>query len=220
MMVLGNFLRWQKVYAHILGLCRVNFQFYPDHFLVLACIAYNIVVLWESTYLSSISSPAANIHFQMCGPYYQHQGWTILMMFILTTNTIMIWLYYLMNTMHFMACLIWYGYNTIWQKMYHNCIWTALVVLHYKLLQKKIVREPQRGEADNNFEMLMCAHKIMCLPTIKGLSKFESYKFYQSLYTMAWSGNPHAEIWLIDGQSKAFYPVSVTRLLHGHYLKN
>ena len=105
MMVLGNFLRWQKVYAHILGLCRVNFQFYPDHFLVLACIAYNIVVLWESTYLSSISSPAANIHFQMCGPYYQHQGWTILMMFILTANTIMIWL-------NIDTYWIWYDYIT------------------------------------------------------------------------------------------------------------
>ena len=32
--------------------------------------------------------------------------------------------------------------------------------------------------------------------------------------------NPHAEIWLIDGQSNAFYPVSVTGLLHVHYLKN
>ena len=80
MVVLGNFLRWQKVYAHIQDLCRVNFQQYlihsfdPDHFLVLACIAYDIVVLWESTYLSSTSSPAANMHSQMCGPYYRIKG--------------------------------------------------------------------------------------------------------------------------------------------------
>jgi len=33
------------------------------------------------------------------------------------------------------------------------------------------------------------------------------------------SGNVRAEIWLIDGQSNAFYPVSVTRLLH-QYFKN
>ena len=26
----------------------------------------------------------------------------------------------------FMACSIWYNYNTISQKMYHNCIWTVL----------------------------------------------------------------------------------------------
>ena len=34
------------------------------------------------------------------------------------------------------------------------------------------------------------------------------------------SGNVRAEIWLIDGQNNAFYPVSVTRLLHGQYFKN
>ena len=99
MMVLGNnVLRWWKVCGHILCLYTVNFQqylihsFYPNHFLVLACIACDIVVIWESTYLSSISSPAANMHSRMCGPYYQHQGWTILMMFILTDNIITIWL--------------------------------------------------------------------------------------------------------------------------------
>jgi len=130
MVVLGNFLRWQKVYAHIQDLCRVNFQQYlihsfdPDHFLVLACIAYDIVVLWESTYLSSTSSPAANMHSQMCRPYYQHQGWTILMMSY--SLLIQLWYGYLLNMICFMACLIWYNYNTIWQKMYRNCISTAL----------------------------------------------------------------------------------------------
>ena len=129
MMVLCNFLRRWKVCAHIRCLCTVKYlihSFYPNHFLVLASIACDIVVIWESTYLSRISSPAANMHSWMCGPYYQHQGWTILMMFVLTANTITIWLYYLMNTIHFIACSIWYDYNTIWQKMYHNCIWTAL----------------------------------------------------------------------------------------------
>jgi len=36
----------------------------------------------------------------------------------------------------------------------------------------------------------------------------------------AQSGNVHAGIWLIDGQSNTFYPVLVTGLLHGQYLKN
>ena len=80
MMALGNVLKGWKVCAHILCLCMVNFQkylihhFYPDHFLVLACIACDIVVIWESTYLSSISYPAANMHLWMYGPYYQHWG--------------------------------------------------------------------------------------------------------------------------------------------------
>jgi hypothetical protein len=111
MRVLCNVLRWWKVCAHILCLCMVNFQqhlihsFYPDHFLVLACIACDIVVIWKSTYLSSISSPAANMLSLMCGSYYQCQGWTILVMFILTDNTITIWL-------NIDTYWIWYDYIT------------------------------------------------------------------------------------------------------------
>ena len=97
-----NGIRWcLEVHAYILCLCMVNFQqylihsFYANHFPVLACIARDILAIQESAYPSSVCSPAANMHSWMCNPHYQlslHQRWTILMMFVLTANTITIWL--------------------------------------------------------------------------------------------------------------------------------
>ena len=88
----------------------ISFSVYPDHFLVLACITCDIVVIWKSTYLSSISNPAANMHLWMFGLYYQHWGWTTLMMSILTVNTITLLNGY--NTLHGMHNMIWLQYNT------------------------------------------------------------------------------------------------------------
>jgi hypothetical protein len=113
---------WQSKY---ISTCQQSPHHHPRHVCQslskLDSPGFHMVTIWSQN-----SASQFNVNFwKFAESSVNEQGWYLLNM---------IQLYYIVNTIRSVACSIQYNYNTIQQKMYCICIWTALIKGRFLLI--------------------------------------------------------------------------------------